>query len=147
MPSSPSPSSPAAAVDAHAPHGTYLSGLALAALGAIFFSGKAIVAKLLYREGIDPVTLIALRMTLSAPVFVLIAAWTTLRSPRLSRRDLVRVALLGVIGYYGSSMLDFMGLQYITAGLERLILFLTPTFVLLLGVMVFGRRVTAQQGL
>jgi drug/metabolite transporter (DMT)-like permease len=140
-----SSSSPAAAVDPHALHATYLSGLALAALGAIFFSGKAIVAKLLYREGIDAVTLIALRMTLSVPVFMLIAVWTTLRSPRLSRRDLVRVALLGVIGYYGSSMLDFMGLQYITAGLERLILFLTPTFVLLLGVVVFGRRVTARQ--
>lgn len=145
MSSSSSPSSPAAAVDPHALHATYLSGLALAALGAIFFSGKAIVAKLLYREGIDAVTLIALRMTLSVPVFMLIAVWTTLRSPRLSRRDLVRVALLGVIGYYGSSMLDFMGLQYITAGLERLILFLTPTFVLLLGVVVFGRRVTARQ--
>lgn len=149
MPSSSSASSSptASAVGAHAPHGTYLSGLALAALGAIFFSAKAVVAKLLYREGIDAVTLIALRMALSAPVFVLVAAWTTWRSPRLSRRDLVRVALLGVIGYYGSSMFDFMGLQFISAGLERLILFLTPTMVLLLGVLVFRRRVTALQWL
>lgn len=147
MPSSSSPASSAAAVPAHAPHGSYLSGLALAALGAVFFSAKAVVAKLLYREGIDAVTVIALRMALSAPVFVLVAVWTTWRSPRLSRRDLIRIALLGLVGYYASSMLDFMGLQYITAGLERLILFVTPTLVLLLGVMVFGRRVTGLQWL
>lgn len=148
MPSSSSTSaSAAAAVDAHPVHGAYLSGLALAAIGAVFFSAKAVVAKLLYREGIDAVTLIALRMLLSAPVFVLVAAWTTWRSPRLSRRDLVRVALLGLLGYYASSMLDFLGLQYISAGLERLILFLTPTVVLLLGMMVFGRRVTGLQWL
>ncbi|MCC2656052.1 MAG: family transporter [Panacagrimonas sp.] len=150
MPSSSSPTSPAAAAagHAHALHdSTYLSGLALAALGAVFFSAKGVVAKLLYREGIDAVTVIALRMTLAVPVFLLIAIWTLSRSPRLSQRDLMRVALLGIVGYYGSSMLDFLGLQYITAGLERLILFVTPTLVLLLGVFVFKRRVTAMQWL
>jgi drug/metabolite transporter (DMT)-like permease len=149
MPSSSSTSASPTAVagEAHALHGSYLSGLALAAIGAIFFSGKAIFAKLLYREGIDAVTLIALRMVLSMPVFALVAVWTMWRSPKLSRRDLMRVAVLGVIGYYGSSMLDFMGLHYISAGLERLILFLTPTFVLLLGVLVFGRKVTGPQWL
>ncbi|MGQ0700517.1 MAG: DMT family transporter [Panacagrimonas sp.] len=125
----------------------YLTGLGLAALGAIFFSAKAIVAKLLYRHGIDAVTLIALRMLLAAPFFALAAAWTWRNAPRLSRGDLARIAGLGFIGYYGSSMLDFMGLQYITAGLERLILFLTPTFVLLLGIFVFKRRVTGGQWL
>ncbi|MGQ0618306.1 MAG: DMT family transporter [Panacagrimonas sp.] len=125
----------------------YLNGLALAALGAVFFSAKAVVAKLLYRHGVDVVTLIALRMLLSAPVFMLVAAWSWNRAPRLDRRDLIRIMALGLLGYYASSMFDFMGLQYITAGLERLILFLTPTFVLLLGVLIYRRRVSARQWL
>ena len=123
----------------------HLSGLALAAAGAVFFSAKAVVAKLLYREGIDAVTLIALRMLLSVPVFLLIATWTWRQRPRLSGADLRRVVLLGLLGYYASSMLDFMGLQYITAGLERLILFLTPTVVLLLGIVWFRRPVSGLQ--
>ncbi|TDU26627.1 EamA domain-containing membrane protein RarD [Panacagrimonas perspica] len=141
-------SAPASApAPTHPPHEHYLSGILLASAGAIFFSAKAVVAKLLYREGIDAVTLLALRMLLATPVFLLVALWTSARSPRLSRRDLMRVGMLGVIGYYGSSMLDFIGLQYITAGLERLILFLTPSFVLLLGVFVFKRGVTGRQWL
>ena len=125
----------------------YVGGLALAALGAVLFSAKAVVAKLLYRHGIDAVTLIALRMLLSVPVFLAVAAWTWRQTPRLSGGDLARIAALGTVGYYGSSMLDFIGLQYITAGLERLILFLTPSFVLLLGVLLYGRQVSRQQGL
>lgn len=125
----------------------YLSGLALAVVGAVFFSGKAVVAKLLYRHGIDAVTLIALRMLLSAPVFIGVAIWTWRRSPQLGAADLARIGVLGLLGYYGSSMLDFMGLQYITAGLERLILFLTPTFVLLIGLAVYRRPVTRRQWL
>lgn len=139
--------SPAASTDARAQRAAYLGGLCLAGLGAVFFSAKAIVAKLLYAQGLDAVAVIALRMLLAAPVFVAIALWTCARSPRLSRRDLLRVAMLGLVGYYASSMLDFMGLQYISAGLERLILFLTPTFVLLFGMLVFGRRVNAMQWL
>ena len=123
------------------------SGIAIATLGAVFFSAKAIVAKLLYRLGIDPVTLIALRMLLSAPVFIAVAAWTWRREPRLSARELLQISLLGLLGYYASSMLDFAGLQYITAGLERLILFLTPSFVILLGWAIYGRRVSARQWL
>jgi drug/metabolite transporter (DMT)-like permease len=137
----------AAPAEGHAPHADPVGGMALAGLGAVFFSAKAIVAKLLYAQGIDAVSLIALRMLLSLPIFLAIALWTCMRSPRLSRRDLLRVALLGLVGYYGSSMLDFLGLQYITAGLERLILFLTPTFVLLLGIRVYRRPVTARQWL
>lgn len=135
----------AAPAPAHPPHAHYLSGIALASLGAIFFSAKAVVAKLLYREGIDAVSLIALRMLLATPVFLAVALWTCVKSPRLSHRDLMRVGMLGLVGFYGSSMFDFLGLQYITAGLERLILFLTPTFVLLLGVFVFKRPVTGRQ--
>ena len=111
----------------------------------MFFSAKAVIAKLLYREGIDAVTLIALRMLLSLPVFLAVAVWTWRRQPRLDARDLGRIALLGLLGYYLSSMLDFLGLQYVSAGLERLILFLTPSFVLLIGLFVLGRSVTRRQ--
>lgn len=123
----------------------WLAGLALAIAGAVFFSAKAVIAKLLYREGIDAVTLIALRMLLSLPVFLAVAVWTWRRQPRLDARDLGRIALLGLLGYYLSSMLDFLGLQYVSAGLERLILFLTPSFVLLIGLFVLGRSVTRLQ--
>jgi drug/metabolite transporter (DMT)-like permease len=126
---------------------TYLSGLSLAVIGAVFFSGKAIVAKLLYRHGIDAVTLIGLRMLLSAPVFFGVAIWTWRATPRLGAFDLARIGVLGLLGYYGSSMLDFQGLQYITAGLERLILFLTPSFVLLIGFFAYRRTVMLRQWL
>jgi drug/metabolite transporter (DMT)-like permease len=135
---------PASAAPAH---DRYLSGLALAGAGAILFSAKAIVAKLLYRHGIDAVTLIALRMLLAVPFFLVIAAWTWRRAPALTRADLLKIAGLGMIGYYLSSFLDFLGLQYISAGLERLILFMTPSFVLLLTVFWFGRKVASREWL
>lgn len=122
-----------------------MNALALACAGAVFFSAKAIVAKLLYREGIDAIDLIALRMLLSAPVFLLVAIWTWRREPRLRVRDLLRILFLGFIGYYVSTMLDFLGLQYISVGLERLILFLTPSFVLLLGMLIWRRQVSRGQ--
>ena len=125
--------------------GPYLGGLALAAIGAVFFSGKAVVAKLMYQQGIDAVSLIALRMLISLPFFAVVALWTWRQGPPLSLRDVLHISVLGLIGYYGSSMFDFMGLQYITAGLERLILFLTPTFVLLIGLLLFKKQVSARE--
>jgi drug/metabolite transporter (DMT)-like permease len=79
------------------------------------------------------VAVIMLRMLLALPLFLLMAWWAGRGQPRLGRRDWAQVAALGFIGYYFSSFLDFLGLQYITASLERLILYLTPTLVLLLG--------------
>jgi drug/metabolite transporter (DMT)-like permease len=136
---------PSLAAGTHKHHD--ITGLLLAIAGAIFFSAKAIVAKLLYREGIDAVTLIALRMLLAAPFFALMALATFKREPRMTRADAARIVLLGLLGYYLSSFLDFLGLQYISAGLERLILFLTPSFVLLLNVWVLKRHVTGRQWL
>lgn len=129
--------------DAH--RSAYLAGLGLALAGSTFFSAKAILAKLLYREGVDVVGLMALRMLLSMPFFVGVAIWTWRREPRLSLADFGRIGFLGMIGYYLSSMLDFIGLQYVTAGLERLIMFLTPSFVLLLGIAFFRRHASARQ--
>ncbi|HSU22427.1 DMT family transporter [Comamonadaceae bacterium OTU4NAUVB1] len=121
------------------------AGLALAALGAIAFSGKAIIVKLAYRHGVDAVTLIMLRMLFALPLFLGMAWWAGRGRAALTRRDWVGVAGLGFSGYYLSSFLDFAGLAYITASLERLILYLNPTLVLLLGWVIYRRRITAWQ--
>ncbi|MFV0680165.1 DMT family transporter [Ottowia sp.] len=119
----------------------------MAALGSIGFSGKAIIVKLAYRYGVDAVTLIMYRMLFALPLFVSMAWWAGRGKPALSARDWVGVVGLGFCGYYLASMLDFMGLQYITASLERLILYLTPTVVMLLGWALRGQRITARHAL
>src|SRR5882724_6321907 len=120
-------------------------GLLLATLGAIAFSGKAIIVKLAYRYGVDAVTLITYRMLFALPMFLILAWWAGLRKPPLTWRDARAVIGLGFCGYYLSSFLDFAGLRYISASLERLILYLNPTLVLALGVALFRRKVTRRQ--
>lgn len=124
-------------------------GFALAASGAILFSFKAILAKLHYRHGVDALDVLALRMLFAAPLFALLGIRETLRAEatRLTRRDVGLIVVLGLLGYYLSSFLDFWGLEYVPVSLERLILFLNPTFVLLLGLFVFKRTVSARQWL
>lgn len=123
------------------------SGLALAVAGAMAFSGKAIIIKLAYRHGVDAITLIMYRMLMALPFFVAMAWWAGRGKPPLSRRDWAGLVFLGFSGYYLSSFLDFLGLQYITASLERLILYLSPTMVLLLGLFIYKRRITRWQAL
>ena len=123
----------------HAP--SLWPGLPLALAGAVAFSGKAIIVKLAYRHGVDAVTLIMLRMLFALPLFVLLAWWAGRDKPALAAHDWRAVALLGFSGYYLASFLDFWGLQYISASLERLIQYLGPTLVLLLGRALFGRRI------
>jgi drug/metabolite transporter (DMT)-like permease len=120
-------------------------GLALAAAGSVAFSAKAIIVKLAYRHGVDAVTLIMYRMLFALPLFVLLAWWAGRGKPPLARRDLAAVAGLGFCGYYLASFLDFAGLQTTSASLERLILYLNPTLVLLIGVLLLGQRVQARQ--
>lgn len=120
-------------------------GLALASLGAVAFSGKAIIVKLAYRHGVDAVTLIMLRMLFALPLFLLLAWWAGRGKPALSRRDWIAVLGLGFSGYYLASFLDFAGLAYVSASFERLILYLNPTLVLFLGWILFKRRVTGRQ--
>ena len=134
------------AVHSHARAG-YLGGLAIAVGGAVLFSTKAVVAKLLYRYHIDAVTLIAFRMLFSLPIFAAVAVWKMRSEPPLSRADRWRILGLGLIGYYLSSFLDFLGLQYISVGLERLILFLTPTFVLLISSTWLKQHISRRQWL
>jgi len=128
-----------------AAHSSIWPGLALAMAGSIAFSGKAIIVKLAYRHGVDAVTLIMYRMLFALPMFVALAWWAGRGKPALTRRDWLVVCGLGFSGYYLASFLDFAGLAYTTASLERLILYLNPTLVLAIGVVVFKRRVTPRQ--
>ncbi|MGS0757963.1 DMT family transporter, partial [Roseateles sp. GG27B] len=98
-----------------------------------------------YRHGVDAVTLIMFRMLFALPLFLLLAAWAGRGRPALTRRDWIAVLGLGFTGYYLASFLDFAGLAYISASFERLILYLNPTIVLLLGWLLFQRRVSARQ--
>ena len=120
-------------------------GLLLATLGAIAFSGKAIIVKLAYRHGVDAVTLIMYRMLFALPLFMLLAWWAGRGKPALTPRDRITVVGLGFSGYYLASFLDFAGLAYISAGFERLILYLNPTLVLAMGAVLFKRKVTLRQ--
>ncbi len=116
-------------------------GYALAAFAAIGFSTKAILVKLAYYDNVDAVTLLALRMSFSAPFFLYIALRHTGRKDdqALKTKDYWTLLVLGLVGYYLSSLFDFIGLQYISAGLERLILFLYPTFVVILSALILGK--------
>jgi drug/metabolite transporter (DMT)-like permease len=120
-------------------------GVLFAVLGVLGFSFKAILIKLAYRwDPIDPVALMTLRMAYSAPFFLLMAWWGG-RAPgiaRMSARDAWMLVGLGFIGYYVSSLLDFIGLQYVTASLERLVLFLYPTIVVVLSALFLRQPIT-----
>lgn len=110
---------------------------------AVAFSAKAIIVKLAYRHHVDPVTLLALRMILSAPLFAALAWWAARQrdAAPLDARDRRNVAILGLIGYYLASYFDFLGLQYVTAALERLLLFIHPTFVVIIAAILFKRPI------
>jgi len=130
------------------PHAT---GVLLALAGAITFSGKAIIVKLSYRYGVDAVTVIMVRMLWSLPMFMALAWWasrsTHAQENPLQGRDAPIIIALGVLGYYLASFLDFLGLQYISASLERLILYLNPTLVLLLSALIYKYRIRPMRAL
>jgi drug/metabolite transporter (DMT)-like permease len=123
------------------------AGIVFAAVGAIAFSGKAIIVKLGFRYGADAITLIALRMACALPFFAAMA-FVAARRPGVvpvAREDRWKIVGLGILGYYLASYLDFVGLQYVSASLERLILYLNPTIVLFIGVLFFKRRASGRQ--
>jgi drug/metabolite transporter (DMT)-like permease len=117
----------------------------MAVAGSIAFSGKAIIVKLAYRHGVDAVTLLMLRMLFALPMFLLMAWWAGRGKSPIAARDWWGILGLGVCGYYLASFLDFWGLEYISASLERLILYLNPTFVLMLGWLLYGRKISHRQ--
>jgi drug/metabolite transporter (DMT)-like permease len=130
-----------------------LQGLVCALTGAIAFSGKAILAKLMYRLGADAFAVVGLRMAIALPLFALMAWWAgrsnganhVQAAAPVSTRQRWQIVGLGFCGYYLASTLDFLGLQYISASLERAILYLNPTVVLLLSVLLLRQRVRWQQ--
>ena len=124
-----------------------LLGVTFAVLAALGFSVKAILVKLAYADAVDAVTLLALRMLFSVPFFLAIALWSGANqgTAPLEKRDWLLVLALGLIGYYLSSLLDFLGLQFISAGLERLILFLYPTLVVMLSAILLKRPIQRRE--
>jgi drug/metabolite transporter (DMT)-like permease len=127
------------------PQKRFATGLFLAILGSIAFSGKAIIVKLAYRYGVDAVTLIMYRMLFALPIFAVMAWWASRGKDALTRNDWLGIFGLGFTGYYLASFLDFAGLAYISAALERLILYLNPTLVLLLGWFLYKKRMSSLQ--
>lgn len=111
------------------------AGVWMAGLSATAFAAKSVLVKVIYGYGVDPLTLLCLRMALCLPIFLVIAS----RGPPIPRRDRWALLVLGAMGYYASALLDFEGLARIPAGLERLVLFTHPTLVLLLGRVWLGR--------
>ncbi len=125
-----------------------LAGFAISFTGAILFSTKAILVKLAFRSThADALTLLALRMLLSLPFYVATAFWGSRQegNVHMNGRQWGWVIALGLLGYYLSSLFDFIGLQYISAGLERLILFLYPSFAVLINAVVFRQRISRVQ--
>jgi drug/metabolite transporter (DMT)-like permease len=125
-----------------------LTGFLISFSGAIIFSTKAILVKLALRhEHTDGLTLLMLRMLLAMPFYVAAAVWNSRKEGNvpMTRRQWSYVILLGLLGYYLSSFFDFIGLQYISAGLERLILFLYPSFSVLINAAVFRQKMSRAQ--
>lgn len=116
----------------------------LAAAGSILFATKAVAIKLAYVEPIDASTLLAMRMILAFPFYLAIGAFSlrdriTTGRGLPTRRQFAAVAGVGLLGYWVSSYLDFLGLEYVSAQVERMILFTYPMFVIIFGALFFGQ--------
>src|SRR6266480_2151496 len=121
-------------------------GVAFALIGVLAFSFRPILIKLSYAaHPVTPTTLLFLRMMLALPFFAAIAWWLRGQQPRLGARDWAGVVALGFIGYYAASFLDFIGLQYVGAGVGRLVLFLYPTLVLLLSFLFLAKPASRRE--
>ncbi len=129
------------------PRTRFLSGVLLLIIANVCFSAKAIIVKLLYRYHLDTQSVIALRMLLALPFYLVIAFWLYRREEnvRLTLREWLAISGLGILSYYISSMLDFWGLQYVTAGVERLVLYTYPTLVLILSAVLFKKQISRRQ--
>lgn len=126
----------------------FISGIVISLIGAICFSTKAVIVKLAYvNTNVDAVSLLALRMIFSLPFFLASAAIASSQKTnvKFTRVEWLWVMGLGALGYYLSSLLDFLGLQYVSAGIERLILFIYPTLVLIFSSVFFRKKISALQ--
>ncbi|MEP7268583.1 MAG: DMT family transporter [Saprospiraceae bacterium] len=127
---------------------TKYKGYAWILFGSILFSTKAVMVKIAFRDtAIDAISLLALRMLFAFPFFVVtgLISLSKAKGNLPTTRQWLYIFILGILGYYLSSLLDFLGLQFITAGLERLILFLYPTFVVLINAVLFKEKINRKQ--
>ena len=125
-----------------------LTGFIIAFAGSILFSTKAVIVKMAFAQThTDALTLLTLRMVFSLPFFIAAAIWVANKkgNPSLSVRQWLSIIALGLFGYYISSLFDFIGLQYVSAGLERLILFIYPSLVVLINAAIFSQKITRVQ--
>ena len=122
-------------------------GVFLGIFGVVLFSSKAVMVKLAYRYQVDAVTLLTLRMLYSFPFYVLIAYLYRkhIKTEALHSKHWFWLLFFGMIGYYLASLFDFIGLQYIKASIERIILFLYPTIVLLINRVFLKAPITKTQ--
>jgi hypothetical protein len=125
----------------------YIYGILMAGVGSILFSGKGVLIKLSFSYGTDSETLLALRMLMALPLFWVIYWWESRRKAMnpLSWPDLLKIFFLGFLGYFFSSYLNFLGLQYISVGLERIVQYLTPTIVLFISYFVLKKAISRLQ--
>lgn len=125
-----------------------LIGAALVFIGAIFFSSKAVMVKLAYQYEVDSISLLTLRFSFALPIYLLFN-WSlhrkSIKPTRLKPKEWRQLAVVGIVGYYLASLLDFIGLQYITASMERLILFLYPTIVVVISAVFLRKPITRVQ--
>lgn len=134
----------------NASHTHKKTAVLFAIAGIILFSSKAILVKKAYMYGIDTVSLLLLRMVFALPFYIIIAAitsWRHRKETQINLRQFIAIILLGLAGYYLASYLDFSGLNYISASLERLILFIYPTLVVLLTSVVYRNRIPRNQAI
>lgn len=120
-------------------------GIVCVLVSAIAFSGKPVLVKAAYQYGVDTTTLLALRMLFAAPLFMIMAWWAGRPATTISMREILGITTLGFLGYYLGSFLDLAGLQYISAGFGRLILYLYPTLVLLMSAVFLKQPLRATQ--
>jgi drug/metabolite transporter (DMT)-like permease len=129
----------------------YYSIGALLIFGSAFlFACKGILIKTAYSYGVDTISVLTLRMTFASPFYLFIVLrkrWKEETHPIIENSTWLKVILVGLIGYYLSAYINFLGLNYVTASLERILLFIYPTFVLLINVLIFRRKVTKLQWL
>ena len=128
-------------------HQRYLYGIVMAGIGSMLFSGKAVLVKLAFGYGANAETLLALRMLIALPLFWTVYWWEARRKPMspITWIDRAKIFFLGFLGYFLSSYIDFLGLQYISVGLERIVLYLTPTIVLLISYFALNKAISKMQ--
>ncbi len=129
------------------PYARKILAITLAATGVVFFSSKAIFVKKAYGYDVDTLSLLFLRMTFALPVYIIVAVFSTLKSRKRKTgyTDYLWLVVMGFLGYYLASYLDFKGLNYISASMERLILFVYPTMVLFISWIFMKKSITRQQ--